>query len=469
MDIGSHLLKMIASSTAKIHGHYDFFTGLITLDKFTENDLPLIESALIKSPPPTNAPEAITLRDIRALIKHEVTHFLDHLTTIWGIEFLYRRSRLVESLMHVGADAQQPLGVYLLNATELQMHGDLIKIHKDIAFDKCDVVRHQLVQSRLYGPIIIVKFFQNDDLVCDVPLSMLSLLEANAIANEYLARFDDLTHMDQEDRVIAEKAVERRLHKILNEPNLAEYSVLIRLAKIHFTFFDTRQLLSYMSVLVNFCLNASIFSLGAITENIRHSFGNRNIGDGIWADLCRGMSRHVIAFKTIMFMYNWIHTSSPEKRQNLVRVMVSDPYHAIELFWDEHRRSKFNGGQFEKTASLQILKAGNFEEDFSVCSQAIEKNRRWAQQRNLRGCDFDEIACIDILLGDDSVVSCPQRIDFDVTAHSYKIVGPYTKFDYLTKDSVSKFHMPPELASAMIENILTQKEAAQARMRRPKK
>lgn len=460
---------MIASSTAKIHGHYDFFTGLITLDKFTENDLPLIESALIKLPPPTNTPEAITLRDIRALIKHEVTHFLDHLTTIWGIEFLYRRSRLVESLMHVGANAQQPLSVYLLNATELQMHSDLVKIHKDIAFDQCDVVRHQLVQSRLYGPIIIVKFFRNDDLVCDVPLSMLSLLEANAIANEYFARFDDLTHMDHEDRVIAEKATERRLQKILNEPDLAEYSVLIRLAKIHFTFFDTRQLLSYMSVLVNFCLNASIFSLGAITENIRHSFDNRNIGDGIWADLCRGMSRHVIAFKTIIFMHNWINTSLPEKGQDLVRIMVSDPYHAIKLFWDEQRRSKFNGGQFEKTASLQILKAGNFEEDFSICSQAIEKNTRWAQQKNLRGCDFDEIACIDILLGDDSLVSCPQRIDFDVMAHSYKIVGPYSKFDRLTKDGASKFHMPPELASAMIENILAQKEAAQARMRRPKK
>lgn len=460
---------MIASSTAKIHGHYDFFTGLITLDKFTENDLPLIESALIKSPPPTNTPDAISLRDIRALIKHEVTHFLDHLTTIWGIEFLYRRSRLVESLMHVGADVQQPLGVYLLNATELQMHADLVKVHKDIAFDECDVVRHQLVRSKLYGPIIIVKFFQNDVLVCDVPLSMLSLLEANALANEYLSRFDDLIHMDQEARVIAEKAVERRLHKILNEPDLAEYSVLIRLAKIHFTFFDSRQLLSYMSILVNFCLNASISSLGTITENIRHSFENKNIGDGIWADLCRGMSRHVIAFKTIMFMYNWIHTSLPEKSKNLVRLMVSDPYDAIELFWDEHRRSKFSGGQFEKNALLRILKAGNFDEDFSVCSEAIEKNRRWAQQKNLRGCDFDEIACIDILLGDDTVISCPQRIDFDVTAHSYKIVGPYTELDDLTKDGVSKFHMPPELASAVIENILTQKEAAQARMRRAKK
>lgn len=456
---------MIVSSTAKIHGHYDFFTGLITLDKFTQKDMSLVKLALNKLPPPTNTPEAITLRDIRALVKHEITHFLDHSTTIWGIEFIFRRSRLIQFLMRPGANAQQAFEVYLINAAELQMHSELISIHKDITFDQCDIVKHKLVQNDIYGPIIIIKFFQGDILICDVPLSMLSLLEANAIANEYLSRFDDLAQMDQAQKSIAEAAVERKLKKILNEPDLAEYSVLINLAKIHFTFFDSLQLLSYISILVNYCLNVSISTLRVISENIRHSFENEYIGNGIWADLCRGMSRHVIAFKTILFMHAWIKLAPGEQRQNLMGIMANDPYNAIEMFWDEQRRSKAKGGEFEKSAALQILKKEKFKNDFGIASKVVEKNLKWRKQRNLRGCGFDEIACIDILLGDDSVVSYPQPIDFDVLEHSYQMIEPYSKFDELTKKSFAKFHMPLEEASAMLETILTQKDTMQSRMR----
>jgi len=459
---------MIASSTAKIHGHYDFFTGLITLDKYAAKELDTVHFALNHLPPPSNTPEAIDLRDIRALVKHEITHFLDHTTTLWGLEFLFRRSCLIRSLKQRESDVKQRLDVYLLNAAELQMHSDLIKIHKKIPFDQCSSVNHELVQDKLHGPTIIIKFYQGKELVCDVPLSMLSLLEANAIANEYLSRFDDLAYMNQEDKIVADAAVERRLEKILNETDLAEYSVLIRLAKMHFRFFDTRQLLAYMSVLVNFCLNATIYSLGAISENIRHSFKNKRIGTGIWADLCRGMSRHVIAFKTILLMYNWIDISSPEKKQRIIEIMMSHPYQAIEMFWDEHRVSKIVEVGFEKDASLEFLREEGFEEEFGIASQAIKKNRNWLQRGNLEGSSFSEIASIDILLCDDSIVPYPYRIDFDVLNHSYKVIDVYTKLDEITKESIKKFHMPLEQASEMLEQILTKKEAAQARMRQKK-
>ena len=364
---------MIACSTPKIHGHYDFFTGLITLDRFTENELPLIKLALSKLPPALNTPLAIELRNIRALIKHEITHFLDHTTTIWGLEFLYRRSRFFQSLKHAEADTKQCLEVYFLNAAEVQMHDDLVKIHKNLSFNQCDTVKHELVYEKHHGAVVIIKFFHSGSLVCDVPLSMLSLLEANAIANEYLARFDDLVHMNPENKNVAEAAVERRLQKILDEPSLVEYSVLISLAQIHFRFLDTRQLLSYVSMLVNFCLNATIFSMGTVSELIRHSFNNKQIGNGIWADLCRGMSRHVIAFETILFMHAWIELAPAEKRQSLIGIMASNPYQAIEIFWDEQGRYDPMGSEFEISASLGHLKKLNFGEDFSIASQAIKK------------------------------------------------------------------------------------------------
>lgn len=457
---------MIVCSTPKIDGHYDFFTGLITLDKFSENELSLVNLAISNTPPPLNTEQAINLRNIRALVKHEITHFLDHTTTIWGLEFLYRRRRLVQALRDAGPDVKQRIDVYLLNLAELQMHSHLIKVHKHVSFNQCDTVKHNLLYDKRYGPIIIINFFQGHNLVCDVPLSMLSLLEANAIANEYLARFDDLVCMDIENKSIAEAVVERRLQKILNAAELSEYSVLIRLALIHFTFLDTRQILSYMSALASFCLNLSMYSLGAIIENIRHSFDNKEVGNGIWADLSRGMSRHVIAFKTILFMHAWINQAPVEKRQHLIAIMISTPYNAIEMFWKEHRWDDIIGIELGISLTLELFKKQNFNEELNIVEQALNRNTKWRQQKSLINLQFNEIACLDILLGDDTVISSPQRIDFDVLGHSYAVIDIYNEFDNLIADGIKKFHMPLQQASVMLETILTQKEAAQSKTRR---
>jgi hypothetical protein len=454
---------MLASSTAKINGHYDFFSGLITLDGFSEKQVPLINLALTESPPQCNTPQSIELRDIRALVKHEVTHFLDHLTTIWGREFLYRRNLLMQSLTNDEGDITERLEVYSLNLAELQMHSDLVKIHKNVPFSQCNICRHELTYHERYGPIVIVKFFHDDSLVSDVPLSMLSLLEANAIANEYLTRFDDLANMPQESKDIAEAAVERRLQKILDESELSEYSVLIRLAKMHFTFLDTYHLLRYVNMLVNFSLNAPTFSLSTFSELIRHSFNNKRVGNGIWADMCRGMSRHIIAFKTIMFMHNWINLASVEKRQQLVALMAASPYEAIEMFWSEHSRYYPMRTDLELSLSIQLLKKSGLDEEANVVSQVEEKNQEWLDTRNLRHPRFDDVACLDILLCDDSVVSYPRPIEFDVLSHSYSVIDAYNKVDRLLGDSIEKFHMPLQQASTMLETILAQKDAVQLR------
>lgn len=455
-------------STPKTNGHYDFFTGLIALDKLSNSDLSSINLALAELPPPLNTPQVINLRDIRALVKHEVTHFLDHTTTIWGVEFLYRRNCLIQSIEKGGTNTEERLAVYLLNIAELQMHRDLIKIHKDIPFKQCNTIKHQLVHNKQHGAIVIIKFFQDGELISDVPLSMLSLIEANAIANEYLSRFDDLIHMAHEEKSIAEAAVERKLQKILNEPNLSEYSVLITLARIGFTFLDTRQLLSYVSVLANFCLNVTALSLGGISELIRDSFNNKEIGNGIWVDLSRGMSRHVIAFKTILFMHSWIEKMPTKKRQACIEIMKTNPYEAIEIFWCKHGKNDPMGYKFELSALILKLNKSQSSKESNITCQAIVGNKKWQQQRNLRNCHFDEITCLDILLGDDSVVQYPQRIDFDVFNYSYEIVKAYTKVERIIGASIKKFHMPLQQASAMLETILTQKDVAQPMLRQTK-
>lgn len=440
---------MLTASTATVHGHYDFFTGLITLDKFDVTDLPTIVLALATTPPPVINDQTIKLREIRALIKHEVTHFLDHATTNWGLEFLARRCRLVKSI-EKGGDPTQPLQVYLLNAAELQMHRDLVQTHKPRSLALCDTVQHSLRYEKRHGAIIIVQFLFENELVHSVPLSMLSLLEANAIANEYLSRLDDLKGMCTQSRAIAAATVERKLEKVLSEPELSEYSVIISLAKLHFSYLDITQLLRFVSALANFCLNASTLALGTISELIRRSFNNVGVGTAIWADLCRGMSRHIIAFKTIIFMHGWILECGEDKRHYLVEEMKTDPNRVIQQFWSEAGMQDLLGVSFEKNAALEIIKDCGAMDEFNIASKVLKNNKKWSNSKNLEDCNFNEIVGLDVLLGDDTVAPLPNRINFDVLNYSYAIAETYNKAEKLTGDAIEKFHMPPEHALAML-------------------
>lgn len=456
---------MMAFSTANINGHYDFFNGLITLDRFEGSDLDLIKLAISETPPPIISEETNNLREIRALIKHEITHFLDHVTTSWGMEMLLRRNLLIDSINQKSDDIDRRGEVYFVNISELQMHSELVMIHKNIPFNECDMINHALFYNEKYGAHIIINFYRKDTLVCNVPLSMLSLLEANAISNEFLSRFDDLTSMPQDIRNTAERVVERKLQKILNEPNLSEYSVLIILAKIHFKFFDSRELLEFISNLASFCLNIINLSMGAIVELIRHSFKNEIIGNGIWADLSRGMSRHVLAFKTILFMHQWIGEADQSVRSTRIELMKNDPFEAIEKFWSDRGRERITTIELERSMMLSSIKLSNPEVNEFICL-IDNNNQTWRKKRNLRGSSFNEICCMDILLADDSVIQFPNRVDFDVIEHTYNIIDAYSKTEKIFSNISEKIHMPLENAEKMIEDILSMKDKANLRARR---
>jgi len=440
---------MLATSTARVHGHYDFFTGLITLDRFEAADEETIAKALARTPGLDINAETILLRDIRALFKHELTHFLDHVTTTWGIEFLIRRNRLIQAI-EKDLDVERPLEVYLLNAAELTMHADLVRTHQPGSLKQCDMVKHALRYDRRHGAVVIVYFYSADELVIEVPLSMLSLLEANAIANEYLSRLDDVQQMETQQRDIATATVERKLEKVLSDLTLSEYSVIITLARLHFDYLDTRQLLRFVGALACFCLDASIQALGTMSNVIRRTFRNGEIGNAVWADLNRGMSRHVLAFKTISLMHNFMCGAAENERQPFRAALAADPYRAIRAFWDRAGMRDVLGPDYEKKVGLKILKENGAATEFLIASESVERNVKWKTNKSLEGCNFDEIACLDILLGDDTVISSPNRIDLDVLEHSYAIAGTYLEAEKRAGDDVGKFHMHPQQAAAML-------------------
>lgn len=434
--------------TAEDMGHFDFLTGLITLDKFNSYNLPKITAALIAIPAPDLSPEAIEQRDLRALVKHEMTHFLDQTTTTWGIEFMIRKCRLFNIIQN-GEAPSQAMDVYWLNASELQMHHDLVKSHISIALLSCDTINHRLIHDQRHGAIIFVSFFNEGSLVHDVPISMLSLLESNAIANEYLSRFHDLYRMAPSIRETAEATIRRKLDKVLNDSLLSEYSIMISLARLHFPELDTLQLLRFVNSLARFCLNASMFSLAMIGQILHPLFKDKWIGAAISADLSKGMSRHVVMFKTILHMHDYLARCDAGMRQRYINLLKTVPHKAIQDFWTEMGMHDPFGTDYEMQVALEQLKENNTGLFFSIAKESIARNRLWNEKQSLGDTDFPDISCIDILLNDDSVVASPNRIDIDVIAHSYDVVYATYQAEELEMGKITKLHVVPELAMAM--------------------
>lgn len=442
------VLFMRTFDTAEDQGHYDFLTGLITLDKFDGKDLPKLATALLAIPAPELSPEAIELRELRALIKHEITHFLDQTTTCWGIEFMIRKCRLLNAI-EKGEDTSQAMEVFWLNASEMQMHHDLVKSHVPVALVSCDTITHRLLHDERHGAIILVSFFKQRRLVHDVPISMLSLLESNAIANEYLSRFDDLCEMTPAVRETAEATIERKLDKVLNDSSLSEYSVMILLARLHFHELSALQLLRFISALARFCLNAPMFSVAMIGQILCSSFKDEWIGAAISADLGKGMSRHVIMFKTIVHLYHKLCHLDAEKRQRYIDLLKSAPHVAIQNFWTEMGMRDLFSADDEMQLALKHLRQNNSGPCFQIANESFSRNTLWNEKQSLGGIDFTDIACIDILLADDSLVASPNRIDVDVIAYSYNVANAAGKIDKLTSSEIAKSHVRPELAIAM--------------------
>ena len=97
------------------------------------------------------------------------------------MEFLCRRSIALSKILAQGKSA---LSVAMLNAAEIQMHDDFNLVHRQVKLENL-VTKHELIYSERHGTVIIIHLYINDYLVAKTSVSMLSILEANAVAHEY--------------------------------------------------------------------------------------------------------------------------------------------------------------------------------------------------------------------------------------------------------------------------------------------
>lgn len=439
---------MSSLSTPNVNGRFDYGSNLIELDRYDSRHKAFIEQAL-RFPKASIDKDYHSVQKVRAYALHEVTHFIDFTTTLWGVEYIARKSALLGKLIS-GADFQQALDVFMLNASEIEMHDDLKEGDGSIELLSCDVVSHAVMYDKAHGGYIYICFLNKGEIVYKTPVSMLSVIESNAFSNEFIGLLVDLEKVeDVVGREIEKQRIERELNGYLDSPEFSEYTVFIYLAKKHFSCFDLKDVLSLVSSLCRFSMSISTVDMAKMANILEGSFKEQVVGNQICMDMRRGGCRHVLCFKTLLFLYGWVEEMSGSMRESLLDNLRRRPFDTICLLWKE----RFNVDVIWSLAELEFgvmcrsIKESSILLDHYMVEESKKANGGVSSRIPPGMIGIERLKAPNILLGDCEEVKLPNGFDMSSMCYFDENIDKFIKINqaYSTKKAC-KFHMGLEQA-----------------------
>jgi len=420
-------------------GYFEYFSFLLCLNRYQIEHKEWLESCFHNSIGPEH-PKFLDAVEIRALLMHEATHFLDLTTTAWGHEYTVRKALLMDKIRS-GQPCHRQLSVFRLNTAEIEVHRALLEASKT-SLEGCEL-QHCLRTDETYGPHIAIVYSHSQTIKHVVPLSMLAVIEGHATANEVIRKILDISRLDTIPRRISMSQIEDEFDKHLFDPAMTEYTSLLYLLRIHFRDFTLLELLQAFSAIARFSLDIDSLDMAMLADFV--GFAPTSSGTVLAMDMRRGSSRAVICFKTILFIYEWIQ-DNPRQEASRLALFKGTPSSAIQESW-EARGMKFLGAfakNIEFQASITTLKSLEAYPDHEIISQSMQHNSKKLLQSAAGTYEFSDLCLLDFMLTEDmTCVTAPLSMTpaaSDLFENHYDIVS---KVNAIYRDSSdAKFFMP---------------------------
>ncbi|MDF5720234.1 MAG: hypothetical protein PUP91_07060 [Rhizonema sp. PD37] len=227
-------------------------------------------------------------RKIFGVIIHEITHWLDHTSTLWGQKFLIdifnafnaKSNENIDELwriQHLFSDINRMYfaDYYTVNGSAAEEPWNKEPWRYDFG---CGLQFSREGKTSEKHPFFYTIFStSNDEFITRVPLSVMSLLETNAVTSEVRLETVLLSCLNQGEVFIENKLIEQNFLERLYTPELTRYSVaahcLANLAKIT----DAVDAYFLSSALSTLCLNlpSKVFPLLKIPSALQERIGDR--------------------------------------------------------------------------------------------------------------------------------------------------------------------------------------------------
>lgn len=246
----SQLYKKYFPNTST-NGYYDFLNQTVTL-----NSWDFIKLQALKG-----QSEYLKTHKIMPLCQHEYTHWLDSTSTLWGIKFLYD--------LYKTYDIEDYKEFLKGNDNFNKLFNSMLEIRKHNFFtcsQSYDEItntipwkykyKYNIIENKYILPMVY--FLNKDDYskICHVPISLVSILEAAATAQELEMKMRLIVgFLHDGEKIVEAKSLERSIVKQLYEPLLTEYSVAVHIVSNSLQVKDILDAYSVCSVLCRFVLN----------------------------------------------------------------------------------------------------------------------------------------------------------------------------------------------------------------------
>lgn len=410
---------MIISNSCSV-GNFDFESTLIEMSekKYLEDgkwvinqtiDANLI-SIIMNNSYMSTMLQNQNLMGIYTTLAHEVTHFLDYTTTIWGLEYFFKKKLCQYNNTHKSSE------VLNINESELRIHESLCIKNRQSAQKLIDYeLRHNFRESNKFGYYSHVVFFDNGYIYHDVPLSMLCVLETHAFVNEQLIRIINL-ESNKLDVSSELQELEQSFDNYINDENLFEYNLLFILLRKHFHDFTYKQLMLFTKSLLLFVLNMSSMCMASLSQ-VLIPRKQSPLAKGVYLDMHRGMSRQVMMFELILTLYDLIANGFIDKNtllNELSDVLSSERIIEI-LMLDKLISSESAMAELERKMQIKLItEYSNILDPDYFTLKNINTNVDIVKSSTYNVPDLSKLVLNDIFYGDTGIIKSPNRTPIDI-------------------------------------------------------
>ncbi len=198
------------------------------------------------------------LSSILPICQHEYTHWLDSTSTVWGMKFLntlYKTYDIEDYKEFINGN------VHYLNLNKLILN---MRSHH-FQFKSHDIentvpwsykYEYKIIKNTYVQPIVHFLNNSTHEVICSVPMSILSILESSATGQELFMKTKLILGLLKDGEEIVEmKLHEKEILKQIYNPLLTEYSVAVHIIANSIQVKDILQAYSICSILSRFVLN----------------------------------------------------------------------------------------------------------------------------------------------------------------------------------------------------------------------
>lgn len=263
-------------------GSFDFYTTIVSLDALDKAKLESFSSSfpdyaatLLDVDKPITPAQYSAVCEILPLLVHETTHYLDTTSTIWGLKHL--------QLMNSAYLCEDSRGGSESDFFQAKQFGDHIRglrlpNYYTVVNPKGENKRpwrHDRTVGKLFDmqgriserPVIFGRFSNaNGVLLARSPVSMVSLLEASAMAHEIKTQAVFLPRTPNDFQLVEQALFSKRSLDYLYNPEITEYSVCVHTVANQQQCKDVLQAFNVCAVLIRIALNFPEISFRKVLE-----------------------------------------------------------------------------------------------------------------------------------------------------------------------------------------------------------